>query len=118
RDSEDGYENPNGDILDPMNGGGDANGNGIWDYREVINQCSKPSVAGTAKPTNIGINTYKEVKDNWPYAEPNGFISLESSNKGFVITRVAHVSFEPTPTDSIEPSKVVEGMLVYDIQDA
>lgn len=85
---------------------------------EAPNLCTRRPTGGTPDGfTTVGINTYKSVKSNWPQSEPNGFIALESANKGFVITRVEHVSFEPTNTDSIAPENLVEGMLVYDIQD-
>lgn len=78
--------------------------------------CSKPgdfSVAG--EPSKMGISVQKK-ESGWPENIPNGQIVLESKEKGFVITRVAHVSFVPETTDSV--AEPFAGMLVYDIQDA
>ena len=58
--------------------------------------------------TNVGISTMSKKSENWPQSIPNGFLALESSNKGFVITR----------TDNVE--KILdsrEGMIVYDKTD-
>ncbi|UQB70466.1 DUF11 domain-containing protein [Epilithonimonas zeae] len=78
--------------------------------------CTKPgdfTTGGT--PTKIGI-TVQEKLSGWPESIPNGHIALESKEKGFVITRVSHVSTTPDLTnDSIKDPK--EGMLIYDIQD-
>lgn len=65
-------------------------------------------------PTKFGI-TLQTKQDIWPESVPNGFMALGSRNKGFVITRVAHVSTTPAPADSVTDPR--EGMLVYDIQD-
>lgn len=77
--------------------------------------CTKPAATGTPNNyTNFGI-TSQQKKDTWPHNIPNGFIALESKEKGFVITRVNHVSTIPQTADSITDPK--EGMIVYDIQD-
>ncbi|WP_313374814.1 Ig-like domain-containing protein [Chishuiella sp.] len=58
--------------------------------------------------TNIGVSTKAKKLNNWPTTIPNGFIALESSQKGFVITRVTSSSkiTEPKP-----------GMVIYDKTD-
>lgn len=82
------------------------------------NNCTKPgnfSPGGT--PTKVGI-TVQQKKENWPGKIPNGFIALESKEKGMVITRVAKVGgangAPNLTTDSVKDPK--EGMLVYDMQ--
>ncbi|WP_347220021.1 reprolysin-like metallopeptidase [Chryseobacterium sp.] len=77
--------------------------------------CTKPGATGT--PTDItrfGI-TVQDKANGWPEKVPNGFIAMESKNKGFVITRVQHVSQTPQPGDSVADPK--EGMILYDMQD-
>lgn len=68
--------------------------------------CTKGSNTQTPDfDTSIGISTKLTHSSKWPKDIPNGFITLESSDKGFVITRVAN-------TNQITDAK--EGMLVYD----
>ena len=67
-------------------------------------------------PTKVGI-TVQAKQANWPEKIPNGFMALESKEKGFVITRVLKVGGGPggapnLSTDSVKDPK--EGMLVYD----
>ena len=68
--------------------------------------CTKPgdfSMGGI--PTKMGISTQENKLQLWPEGIPNGFLTLESQEKGFVITRV---SGEGVVTDP------KEGMLIYD----
>lgn len=58
-------------------------------------------------PTQTGISSLVGFANGWPGNVPNGFIAIESKNKGFVITRVSSVSAIPV-------ADLVEGMLVYD----
>ncbi len=78
--------------------------------------CYNSGLGGTPDGyTNVGITTQTK-QQVWPGNVPNGFLALESSTKGMVITRVPHVSATPNlVTDAIKDPK--EGMLVYDIQD-
>lgn len=77
--------------------------------------CTKPGISGTPDSfTKFGI-TVQQKSNDWPENIPNGFLAMESKNKGFVITRVQHVSQTPQPGDAIAEPK--EGMLLYDIQD-
>ncbi|TZF99363.1 hypothetical protein FW781_05395 (plasmid) [Chryseobacterium panacisoli] len=77
--------------------------------------CTKPAISGTPDGfTKFGI-TVQQKNNSWPENIPNGFLAMESKNKGFVITRVQHVSQTPQPDDAIADPK--EGMLLYDIQD-
>lgn len=70
--------------------------------------CVKPGTLGTPKGVSQnGISTKREQDSAWPRSIPNGFIALESSEKGLVITRTTSAKIE-TP---------VEGMLIYDTQD-
>jgi len=70
--------------------------------------CTKDgsTITGGA-PTKFGITTLNKLSI-WPEAVPNGFVALESKDKGFVITRVANSGV------ITEPKK---GMLIYDIAD-
>lgn len=56
--------------------------------------------------TKTGISNLAGFANGWPGNVPNGFLAIESKNKGFVITRVANTSAIVTP---------VEGMLIYDL---
>lgn len=70
--------------------------------------CVKPGTAGQPKGYSMtGVSTQETQKKNWPTTIPNGFLALESTNKGMVITR--------TTSDRI--TTPVEGMIIYDIQD-
>ncbi|UJF28644.1 DUF4347 domain-containing protein [Kaistella sp. 97-N-M2] len=70
--------------------------------------CTKPGATGTpASYTDFGISIRdKRSTANWPKDVPNGFITMEANNKGFVITRI-----ETPETSILNP---VLGMLVYD----
>lgn len=82
---------------------------------ELDNYCTKPGISGTPDGyTKMGI-TIQQKSSSWPENIPNGFLALESKTKGFVITRVSHVSQAPQPGDAVAEPK--EGMIVYDIQD-
>lgn len=71
--------------------------------------CTKePNTENADTFTNVGVSTNAKKLDNWPTAIPNGFIALESSQKGFVITRV---------TSSSKISEPKAGMLIYDKTD-
>ncbi|UTX48878.1 DUF4347 domain-containing protein [Chryseobacterium sp. MA9] len=73
--------------------------------------CSKPGAVGTPNSgTKVGISI-RDVRSsaNWPLDVNNGFITLESNNKGLVITRISD------PETAI--AQPVEGMIVYDIDD-
>ncbi len=77
--------------------------------------CTKPAATGTSSEvTRFGI-TVQDKANGWPEKVPNGFIAMEAKNKGFVITRVLHVSQTPQPGDSVTDPK--EGMILYDMQD-
>ncbi|WP_426479289.1 hypothetical protein ACP3T3_07520 [Chryseobacterium sp. CBSDS_008] len=82
---------------------------------DIDGVCTKPATPGTPDGyTRFGI-TVQQKSNAWPENIPNGFLAMESKNKGFVITRVQHVSQTPQPGDAIADPK--EGMLLYDIQD-
>lgn len=71
--------------------------------------CTKePNIEIATSFTNVGISTKATKLNNWPTAIPNGFIALESSQKGFVVTRVTNSSkiTDPKP-----------GMVIYDKTD-
>ena len=68
-------------------------------------KCRKSPATGTPDGyTKLGITTQTTKSTNWPSSIANGFIALESTNKGFVITRTTTASIT-TP---------IVGMLIYD----
>lgn len=72
--------------------------------------CYKPGVTGTPEITKIGISTRASKSTiNFPADVNNGFIALESNDKGLVITRVTD------PEISI--TNPVDGMMVFDTDD-
>ncbi|TKB98149.1 beta strand repeat-containing protein [Pedobacter cryotolerans] len=74
--------------------------------------CTKPPTLGIPDSyTKTGVSSLVGFANGWPGNVPNGFIAIESKNKGFVITRVKNVTDIPT-------ADLVEGMLVYDISAA
>ena len=73
--------------------------------------CSKPGATGIPNSgTRVGISI-RDVRSsgNWPFDVNNGFLTLESNTKGFVITRIS------SPETAI--TQPVEGMIVYDTDD-
>lgn len=72
--------------------------------------CTNPPATGTPDSyTKTGISSiagFTGGTTGWPGNIPNGFIAIESKNKGFVITRVSSSAAITNP---------VEGMLIYDI---
>lgn len=67
--------------------------------------CTKPGdFTENGPPTKVGISV-QQKQAGWPESIPNGFIALESKEKGFVITRVQN-------SGSIADPKA--GMLIYD----
>ncbi|MFC6096539.1 DUF6923 family protein [Flavobacterium qiangtangense] len=56
-------------------------------------------------PTQTGVSNLVGFANGWPNNVPNGFVAVESKNKGFVITRVSSASAIAVPE---------EGMLIYD----
>lgn len=82
---------------------------------DIDSFCTKLGVSGTPDGfTKFGI-TLQQKNSAWPENIPNGFVAMEAKDKGFVVTRVQHVSQTPQPGDAIADPK--EGMLLYDIQD-
>jgi hypothetical protein len=68
--------------------------------------CTKTPATGTpAQYTKMGI-TVQQKQTAWPENIPNGFIALESKEKGLVITRVQNQSQIADPK---------AGMIIYDI---
>ncbi|TKC08520.1 hypothetical protein [Pedobacter frigoris] len=73
----------------------------------TITLCGKFPLAGTPDAyTKTGISNLEGFANGWPGNVPNGFIAIESKNKGFVITRVSSSAAILSP---------IEGMLIYDI---
>lgn len=76
------------------------------DTSECPTFCVKPGNKEVgATPTSNGISTLSKQLPTWPSNIPNGFIALESKEKGFVITTV-------NGTNNIAEPKL--GMIVYD----
>lgn len=79
-----------------------------------VDYCYKPGTTGvTPSYTNLGISTLSERFKSWPVGPttaeggiPNGFLALNSSDKGMVITRVSSSSVVSQPK---------KGMVIYDI---
>lgn len=69
--------------------------------------CSENPKLGTPKGyTTVGMSTYSQ-NNKFPTNIPNGFLALQSSNKGLVITRT-------TANQIVKP---LEGMIIYDTAD-
>jgi len=99
-----------GGAADVNNDQGQSNNNGkpynAADTSECPTFCVKPGDRSTnGTPSIIGISTLSKQLQTWPENIPNGFIALESKEKGFVITTVNNVNtiLDPKP-----------GMIVYD----
>lgn len=76
----------------------------------TVNNCAcykDPNTQLSDTYTSTGISSLSSQTKSWPEGIPNGFLALESKDKGFVITRV------PNENAITEPK---EGMLIYDIQ--
>lgn len=72
--------------------------------------CMKdPKIGNNTNITNVAISTHTKVDPNWPTNIPNGALVLDSSSKGFVISRIKNVV-----TDIKAP---IEGMIAYDETD-
>jgi len=77
--------------------------------------CTKLPAGGTPDTyTTIGVSI-QEKQPGWQDKIPNGHLAMQSKAKGFVVTRINHVSTIPAASDSISDPKA--GMLLYDIQD-
>lgn len=82
-----------------------------------VDYCMKPGATGTPNGyTQMGISTQSARYRNWPAGPtkadggvPNGYIALESSSKGMVITRVANSGVITNPR---------KGMIIYDVASA
>lgn len=71
--------------------------------------CVKPGTTGTALKSNTGISTKQNINtNNWPTNVPNGYLVLDSSNKGFVITHMT--------TSQRNNLIAVEGMIIYNTE--
>ena len=69
--------------------------------------CQKPGASGAALASSIGILTKGDpTVSNWPMSVPNGYIVLDSEQKGMVITHMT--------TGQINALTPVDGMMVYD----
>ncbi|MCA6065912.1 hypothetical protein JI747_001900 [Chryseobacterium sp. RG1] len=76
----------------------------------VTGTCTQPgNTTGTGNPTKVGISLHQTRQIGWPENINNGYLTLESNTKGFVITRVQN-------SDTITDPK--EGMIIYDIDAA
>ncbi len=64
-----------------------------------------PDMGPGGVESSMGISTLEKQLEEWMENIPNGFIVLESKNKGFVITRIANEMTIEDPQ---------EGMLIYD----
>lgn len=70
--------------------------------------CTQDPATGTPDDfTKVGISGHTNIQNGWPGNIPNGFLALESKDKGLVLTR----------TTSASIAFPVEGMLIYDTAD-
>lgn len=74
--------------------------------------CMKPAVGGTPSTTSVGITTKGDVLtvNDWPESVPNGYLVMDSSDKGFVVTHMTSAQ-----RDALDP---VEGMLIYNTDES
>ncbi|WP_313384530.1 hypothetical protein [Chishuiella sp.] len=73
--------------------------------------CVKPGYFNTNEAilnSDTGISSLQKPNSTWPKEIPNGFLVLESKNKGFVISRI------PSSSNILDPK---EGMIIYDLAD-
>ncbi|PDS22947.1 hypothetical protein B0A77_12045, partial [Flavobacterium branchiophilum] len=94
-------------TVDPESDCGSANK--VYSNELAVTYCSfctKNPVTGTPDLIGqVGLTTQTK-QDNWPESVPNAFLALESSDKGFVITRITTAQRDALATP-------VEGMLIY-----
>ncbi len=70
--------------------------------------CVKDPISGTPNSLgSVGFTT-QSIQAGWPDNVPNAALVLESSNKGFVITRMTLAQ-----RNAITGANLVEGMLIY-----
>lgn len=69
----------------------------------------EPSKVQGGVITNTGISTKSSQRTEWPMNVMNGFLALDSKEKGFVITR--------TTSSQIPATSLIQGMLIYDTAD-
>lgn len=88
-----------------------ANDGEVEDYYFRIKGCIKPGIAfnPSEEPTgytNTGILTKGQITvTNWPESMPNGYLVIDSSNKGMVVTHMTTAQ-----RNLLSP---LEGMLIY-----
>lgn len=95
-------------FITPPVGYSNATGQSVGVSTDGISGCFCTQPGSTViggNPTKVGI-TVQQKQESWPENIPNGFVALESSAKGFVITRV------PNDAAVIDAR---EGMLIYDV---
>ena len=68
----------------------------------------EPNTKAADSFTNVGISTHQTKLENWPTNIPNGFLTLESKNQGFVLTRIERDDLITEP---------IAGMLIYNTTD-
>lgn len=67
--------------------------NSILCGNPIGNPCFKVASTNLGDPTKVGITSFGRAgaeNSNWPMVRNGGHVAIESSNKGFVITRTAH----------------------------
>lgn len=98
--STNGGQTANNPFPDTNNPGSEPN------WRDKV--CTQlPNLTTATNFASIGISTHTTKQANWPSNVANGAIVLESTNKGFVITRLTTAARDAS---SFMP---VEGMLIY-----
>jgi uncharacterized repeat protein (TIGR01451 family) len=96
-------------TVDPESACGSANR--VFSNEVIVTKCPycvKDPITGTPSTFgNVGFTTQSK-QAGWPDNVPNAALVLESSNKGFVITRMTLAQ-----RNAITGTNLVEGMLIY-----
>jgi hypothetical protein len=107
--SSDVYTNAVSFSSDPATSCGSAST--VYSNELALTLCTfcteNPNVTEATDFTSVGISTHETMQAGWPDNVPNGFLTLESSKKGFVITRLT------TAQRDAATFTPVKGMLIY-----
>ena len=77
-----------------------------YDANEAICPCVKPGASGTPNGfSSVGILTKAKSSNNWPENIPNGYLVLDSAEKGMVIPHMNN-----SQRDALSP---LDGMVIY-----
>ena len=107
QDTTDPFTNSATLVIDPTSECGTSNNMVSNEITTTIcTFCTNdPNTDAATSFTGVGITSQATKRAGWPEDVPNGFIVLESKDKGFVITRLT--------TGQRDALTTVEGMLIY-----